>query len=540
MTLSTAWRTLAYRVHDQRDYLSDYGLLRWMPPLLAIIAATSTILSIGPWPVGVFQDDGIYVVLAKALANGDGYRYTNIPGAPHATHYPPLYPAFLALLWKLYPSFPENVTLFKFVNAAFVGITAALFYVFAQRVVGLTKWPAAITVVAFTACRPVLYLATMVLSEPLFMVLLGLSLILAERAASSGKVRDALGATIVIVALSLTRTLGAVLLPALVLALLYRRHWRGAFVVTVVGVCGLLPWQLWIAAHDAEIPSIFIGKYGSYGRWLLDAFRVEGLPFVWDVVAKNVRALFMLGSTAAGTAFSWSPWARVLMGVVTLVIFGIGCRHLLKRALVTFIFLFAYIGVVIVWPFSPDRFVWAIWPLLGAVAVLGITTTWAASLDVLGSGRAHAVGRIAVRAAVVVLVTGHVLYNSRMFLSAERDLNVQKVVGERLRPVAEWVAAHTRQQDVLATDSDALVYLYTGRRAIPNGVFTPQEYIHGQSVSFAIEQLQTIMAVYDPDYVLATSDYAVYAVRGSLGGSEKGKLYLVDVLPVGAAFAVVR
>ena len=31
--------------------------------------------------VGVFQDDGHYLILARALALGDGYRYTNLPGA---------------------------------------------------------------------------------------------------------------------------------------------------------------------------------------------------------------------------------------------------------------------------------------------------------------------------------------------------------------------------------------------------------------------------------------------------------------------------
>ena len=32
----------------------------------------------------------------------------NMPGAPHATHFPPGYPLLLAALWKLLPSFPDN------------------------------------------------------------------------------------------------------------------------------------------------------------------------------------------------------------------------------------------------------------------------------------------------------------------------------------------------------------------------------------------------------------------------------------------------
>ena len=62
--------------------------------------------------VGVFYDDGIYVALARSLAEGHGYHLLYLPGAPAAVHYPPLYPAFLALLWRVWPSFPDNVVLF--------------------------------------------------------------------------------------------------------------------------------------------------------------------------------------------------------------------------------------------------------------------------------------------------------------------------------------------------------------------------------------------------------------------------------------------
>jgi hypothetical protein len=75
-------------------------------------------------PVGVTHDDSMYVVLAKSLATGHGYRWLNIPGAPPATHYPPGYPAVLALLWLMFPTFPASVVAFKLANAAFMGLAA--------------------------------------------------------------------------------------------------------------------------------------------------------------------------------------------------------------------------------------------------------------------------------------------------------------------------------------------------------------------------------------------------------------------------------
>ena len=97
---------------------------RWMPLILAVLASLFVVLSIEPFPVGVFQDDGIYYVLGKSLATGQGYRYLHLPDAPNATHYPPLYPLLLAGFWKLAPTFPANVTVFKFVNAALTALVA--------------------------------------------------------------------------------------------------------------------------------------------------------------------------------------------------------------------------------------------------------------------------------------------------------------------------------------------------------------------------------------------------------------------------------
>ena len=81
---------------------------RWYAAITAAIVIAAVIAAIGPYPVGVFYDDGIYLVLAKALATGEGYRYLNIPGTPAATHYPPGYPIVLAALWKVTPEFPRN------------------------------------------------------------------------------------------------------------------------------------------------------------------------------------------------------------------------------------------------------------------------------------------------------------------------------------------------------------------------------------------------------------------------------------------------
>src|SRR5271166_1491546 len=59
--------------------------------------------------LGFYHDDGIFLVSAKGLADGEGYRILSLPNEPYQTKYPPLYPALLALVWKASPNFPANL-----------------------------------------------------------------------------------------------------------------------------------------------------------------------------------------------------------------------------------------------------------------------------------------------------------------------------------------------------------------------------------------------------------------------------------------------
>jgi hypothetical protein len=65
--------------------------------------------------VGTFHDDGIYAVTAKALATGRGYRIVSLPSQMPQTKYPFLFPALLAVVWRMFPRFPQNLIWLKLV-----------------------------------------------------------------------------------------------------------------------------------------------------------------------------------------------------------------------------------------------------------------------------------------------------------------------------------------------------------------------------------------------------------------------------------------
>lgn len=501
------------------------------PVIAGLVTCIAAVLAIGPWPVGIFQDDGIYVILAKSLATGEGYRYLNLPGAPNATHFPPGYPLLLALLWKASPAFPANVALFKFANAALLGLAAAAACRFAMTRLAWGPVVALVTVLLFTVCAHVLLIGVTVMSEPLFLALLFASLLSAERAVEEPSWRNVLVATLVGALLAYVRTLGLLVMPAFVLVLLFRRRWLAAFTAAAVAALTMLPWQLWVRAHASEVPSVFAGKYGDYAGWLVDAVRTDGAGFVAATVMQNLRSLASLGVDYSSTGSLHPAVQYTALGAMVLLLVA-GAIRLAVRAPVTASFLIAYLGVVLVWPFYPARFLAAIWPLMGLAFVMG--TLWLASARTASWPQRIPRGLRALPAALLLI--GYLAFN---WAPAEKEWNeFQRRPTERAMPTAEWVAQHTSPNAVLATDDDALIHLYTGRRTFPIGRFTPQEYITPQTPSFAVATLREILRTYPADFVITSTEYGVYAAQGLLTADPQ-ELAMVSVLRVGAVFAPV-
>jgi hypothetical protein len=503
-----------------------------VPVIAGLVTFIAVVLAIGPWPVGIFQDDGIYVILAKSLATGEGYRYLNLPGAPNATHFPPGYPALLALLWKISPAFPGNVALFKFANAALLGIAAAAACRFAIARLALGRVVALVTVLLFTVCAHVLVLGVTVMSEPLFLVLLFASLLCAERAVDEPSLRNVLAATIVAALLTYVRTLGVLVIPAVVLVLLARRRWRAAFTATAVAALVMLPWQLWVRAHANEVPGVFSGKYGDYAGWLVEAMRTDGARFVAATVRQNLRSLASLGVDYSSTGGLHPAIQHTALGVMVLLLVA-GSIRLAVRAPVAASFLMSYLGVVLIWPFYPARFLAAIWPLMGMAFVLG--GLWLATAR--PASWSPRIPRAVRALPAALLLIGYLTFNWAPEAEKEWD-EFQRGPTARATPTVEWVAKHTSPNAVIATDDDALIHLYTGRRTFPIGRFTPQEYITPQTPAFAVASLREILRTYRADFMLTSTEYGIYAAHGLLT-ADPPELAAVSVLSLGAVFSPV-
>lgn len=76
--------------------------------------------------VGSYHDDGIYLVTAKSMARGGGYRIESLPDQRPQTKYPPAYPLLLSVVWRLFPDFPGNLPILLLVAWLALPITILL------------------------------------------------------------------------------------------------------------------------------------------------------------------------------------------------------------------------------------------------------------------------------------------------------------------------------------------------------------------------------------------------------------------------------
>jgi 4-amino-4-deoxy-L-arabinose transferase-like glycosyltransferase len=505
---------------------------RTIAAIAALVVLVVAIASITPDPIGIFWDDGVYLLTAKALAAGEGYRYAYLPGAPPAIHYPPGFPLLLAALIRLTPAFPANVALLKLLNPLFLALgtygTARL----GARMLRLGEVPVAIAVAICALIAPVLVLTNVLLSESMFFALLTWTLLGTEQAVSEGGTRSALVAGARCALLALVRTVGGVMIPASALALWWRGRRREALLLLAASALLLAPWQVWVWAAAHGFPDELRGSYGPYLEWVVNGYRRDPslLP---AVIAKNAADLWR----AFGIVFAPRLPHAVQMGAAfaLLAAFGAGLASLARRAPTLLLFLLAYGAIVLAWPYNPERFFWAIWPVAGLVLV-------AAAHDAGGwlAPRWPAAPRLVV-VGVALLLAGEASYAARGLAGGWAGAP-QHAMTERLWPLVQWSVTHAGERDVVASDAHVIIALYTGHTTIPVSVLTPAEHVREKPVAQFADELSALDARFRPTLLVLSADATEISAVPAFARRD-GAPFIVSLPPVpggGAAFALRR
>jgi len=394
--------------------------------------------------VGVFYDDGLYVALGKALAEGRGYVSLHLPGEPPGVHYPPLYPAVLATLWRVWPDFPANVLLFRLFDAAAMGAAGWALALHASRTE--LRWDLRyLTLLAALLAFPLLAIVGVRFSEPLFLALFGGAILTVERD-EVGLGRGAVAGALAGLA-TLTRSIGLAAVVGIPWALWLRGRRAAAAASFVAGAMLAVPWWLWIATHADAIDPVLVANYGTYGQFAAQAGATGVLAGLNLQAFSPFPRLLLPGAPQA----AWYLLTALLAGVGV-----VGVVALRRRVPVLLWVLVPYVAIVVMWPFTPDRFMWILLPWLGLFLLAGALRLW----------RWGAPGRIAVGILTISLLLG---YGQRELRSVSRRGFAQTAVdlSGPFRYLVRGIDTAVPPDAVVATDGEALVYLYTGRRTVP-------------------------------------------------------------------------
>jgi hypothetical protein len=269
-------------------------------------------------------------------------------------------------------------------------------------------------------------------------------------------------------------------------------------VLAAVALAFIVPWQLWVSAYQGEMPAPLVGKYGAYGAWLSQGYHAGGWPFAKAVLAKNANELFGFLGYMTMPVSPVAPRLASLGALLGLMI--VGAATMWRRVAVTLVFLAGYAAVILAWPFEPTRFALVWWPVVAALVVAGVRTVWSWRPSALGP-QVLRYSAIALSAAIAI---GYGSYNARG-VGEKWWVNIQSDAGTRAKPIAEWVARSTTPDDVVISDHDLIVYLYTGRRAVPTATFVALGHITPLTPEQDAEVLRAMLTRLKPRWYITTT-----------------------------------
>lgn len=405
--------------------------------------------------VGLFHDDGVYLVTAKALATGQGYRIISLPTPVVQTKYPILFPALLALVWKIFPVFPDNLVFLKLIPF----LAALAWFALAYRYyveVGLPRRPAVALTIVLALTPWVLYLSSILLSEMLFFALGMASLMMLRRLESSVTYgpRFALGAGALAGAALLTRMAGITLIAAGALALV-RKNRKAAAVFLATSVAVYLPWFVW-TSHHATAP-------GSVGYYTATSYTGSTILFNFtpqeklDIVVTNIAAI--IGSF--GLLFEYH--LAVVALLITAVLLA-GFLLDIRRSGFTVIHMFCLsnLGLITVWTGRPLRFLVMLTPIL-LLFVFRVLMVCAEKTKLRW-----------IPAGALLLVVPMLVQNAQDLVQSQRAGAVLAPGATNEPPakwyeqaeIASWLRGNTPPDAVIAARLDPLFYLFTGRASL--------------------------------------------------------------------------
>jgi hypothetical protein len=435
--------------------------------LLVIVSVASISLSIDLQAPPRFDGAG-YAVLGDALATGRGYREISDPAMPRHAHFPPGYPAALAVLWW---STGRTVAAAHVFSVACIVAAVLLAWrwfltIYPRRVALMLGLALAVN---WTWGR----VGGSIQSEPFYILWELLAVLVAVQARRRGGLAIGIVLGFVLAACVLTRHVGGCLVAAVFLDLGLRRQWRTLWPAGLAVLVLILPWAGWLAAVrrntqagllvQQDLAAQIVGQVVFYFQRLPDqitgpivevgtafsrsaavAVRVNSWAAAatrWLLRGRQIDAVAMLVNlwAAAATAVMIWGWTKTL--------------RIPRRRLAGLIALLTLV-LLLVWPFQEaGRFLIPLVPFL----LVGATEGLAHLMTLMGMRRprdwaAGVVLLVSIPYAAYAIATGRAAAQQR--IHADFDA------------ACYWIARDAPRPGLILTSHPGEVFWQTGRQAV--------------------------------------------------------------------------
>ncbi|MEW6730343.1 MAG: glycosyltransferase family 39 protein [Acidobacteriota bacterium] len=448
--------------------------------------------------VGQFSDDAWYVLLAQALASGQGYTLINSPSIGITPIYPPAFPILLSLAYRLMPEFPNNIWLLKSISIIAMLASGIFTYHYLNRYRELPRVLSLAAALAVVLCPAFVFLATStVMSECVFTLGQLITVLTIERSLRIPSRRGWLYllAGALLAAFSfLTRSMAVVLILAIMIYLLKERQLGRTLLFTAVVALLTGPWLLYARLHEPtqeqrqEQNNYIVQSYREQFWMRFAGVPVSGtitaqeLPArVWqnltNIFARNIGGIIVpslyrdlpeSGQEVSGMEDMGLTVGSKVISLVLSIIIVIGFVLTVGKqiTLAELLTLFTLI-MVSVWPWWPLRFVLPLAPFLLFYLLMGLR-----AIVRLGLGRRkHIVydqwfaPRILIGCVIALSLYDHTGY--LMALHGYMEVAPPWVsIFKENEVMLQWADQRLLKNFAVAAQNPALVYLYTGHKTI--------------------------------------------------------------------------
>ena len=472
--LTGSFQRMMGKMTDLKRLAERYGVI-----LIALVGGLIYILCLDATVAG--HDRSRFIILARSIATGQGFRDLSLPGSPPYTLAPFGYPLLLAPVMVLFPHFPENIIPLKLVTVSF-GVVNILMVYWLFRSLKVEIWLALLLVSAVALAPLTIVFATHTLSEAPYLLFSLLALLLLGKWVRDDRMINPawlLGVLAMAMAY-LTRVVGLSLLAAGLGYLLLRKRWKHAVLTGLLFALLISPWAYRnMSVGSSGLTTDYVQSYFVLKDMARPYLGTIGPGDLMQRLLNNVR-----GHATDKILWLFFPWAingwwpaflsRVHLESLTWVspVLGLAVSALCilgyvvslrKRLRVDHLYVVFYLGIILLPPWVVERNLWPLLPFLLYYFVVGLR--WLVERASLLWRKSVPLTAPATVVALCIVLLGFAM-SDRHLLAAGAAYRVGQVSAteQSFFEMCEWIRRNTAADDLIMYFYADKLYLYTGRK----------------------------------------------------------------------------